>query len=390
MKFDLELHGKEEFVSNNKYYYVLKIDTIEKEKFMINIFNEFIINQNNNINEKHYIGIDFEFNQVSKGLRDVALMQINLENDMNKGYIFVLNPTKLKSLEILLKLITHKRMIKILHGAESLDIPYLFNQLLITKDNIDNFCSNFYDTKFLCDYNNLIKYNDIQKCGIYHLLVNNNIISKKQYEKLEKIEEKTGPIYMIHIDIYKLSIGVLQYSLYDVLYLPELIKKFLKLDIAYTKIIPQVSCIVNKYKRNIENEFNVLSNIINSFNICYVIENNMKILLKDIWEMYYYSFSDKDNYFSKMKEIHYFKFFFEIISKFIIYCNIIRYFKVYRSNNNIIIIKNNNIYSKNIILLENIESYFNWLYHYNDVDMIFSQINKLIKDDMEKILPTFK
>jgi hypothetical protein len=390
MKFDLELHGKEEFVSNNKYYYVLKIDTIEKEKFMINIFNEFIINQNNNINEKHYIGIDFEFNQVSKGLRDVALMQINLENDMNKGYIFVLNPTKLKSLEILLKLITHKRMIKILHGAESLDIPYLFNQLLITKDNIDNFCSNFYDTKFLCDYNNLIKYNDIQKCGIYHLLVNNNIISKKQYEKLEKIEEKTGPIYMIHIDIYKLSIGVLQYSLYDVLYLPELIKKFLKLDIAYTKIIPQVSCIVNKYKRNIENEFNVLSNIINSFNICYVIENNMKILLKDIWEMYYYSFSDKDNYFSKMKEIHYFKFFFEIISKFIIYCNIIRYFKVYRSNNNIIIIKNNNIYSKNIILLENIESYFYWLYHYNDVDMIFSQINKLIKDDMEKILPTFK
>jgi hypothetical protein len=281
-------------------------------------------------------------------------------------------------------------MIKILHGAESLDIPYLFNQLLITKDNIDNFCSNFYDTKFLCDYNNLIKYNDIQKCGIYHLLVNNNIISKKQYEKLEKIEEKTGPIYMIHIDIYKLSIGVLQYSLYDVLYLPELIKKFLKLDIAYTKIIPQVSCIVNKYKRNIENEFNVLSNIINSFNICYVIENNMKILLKDIWEMYYYSFSDRDNYFSKMKEIHYFKFFFEIISKFIIYCNIIRYFKVYRSNNNIIIIKNNNIYSKNIILLENIESYFNWLYHYNDVDMIFSQINKLIKDDMEKILPTFK
>ena len=195
---------------------------------------------------------------------------------------------------------------------------------------------------------------------------------------------------MIHIDIYKLSIGVLQYSLYDVLYLPELIKKFLKLDIAYTKIIPQVSCIVNKYKRNIENEFNVLSNIINSFNICYVIENNMKILLKDIWEMYYYSFSDKDNYFSKMKEIHYFKFFFEIISKFIIYCNIIRYFKVYRSNNNIIIIKNNNIYSKNIILLKNIESYFNWLYHYNDVDMIFSQINKLIKDDMEKILQTFK
>jgi hypothetical protein len=390
MKFDLELHGKEEFVSNNKYYYVLKIDTHEKEMFMINIFNEFIINQNNNINEKHYIGIDFEFNQVSKGLRDVALMQINLENDMNKGYIFVLNPTKLKSLEILLKLITHKRMIKILHGAESLDIPYLFNQLLITKDNIDNFCSNFYDTKFLCDYNNLTKHNDIQKCGIYHLLVNNNIISKKQYEKLEKIEEKTGPIYMIHIDIYKLSTGVLQYSLYDVLYLPELIKKFLKLDIAYTKIIPQVSCIVNKYKRNIENEFNVLSNIINSFNIYYVIENNMKILLKDIWEMYYYSFSDKDNYFSKMKEIHYFKFFFEIISKLIIYCNVIRYFKVYRSNNNIIIIKNNNIYSKNIILLENIESYFNWLYHYNDVDMIFSQINKLIKDDMEKILQTFK
>ena len=74
---------------------------------------------------------------------------------------------------------------------------------------------------------------------------------QKKFDELEKIEEKTGPIYLIHINIYKLKFDVLRYSLYDVIYLPELIKKILKTNNIYiTKIIPQISCLVNKYKRN--------------------------------------------------------------------------------------------------------------------------------------------
>ena len=103
---------------------------------MINIFDKFIKNQNLHINENHYIGIDFEFNKISKTTRDVALMQINLENDTDIGYIFLLCSPKLTiSLNSLINLIIQFRMIKILHGCESLDILYLFDKLLITLDN---------------------------------------------------------------------------------------------------------------------------------------------------------------------------------------------------------------------------------------------------------------
>ena len=62
MKFDIILKGSEEFYPklNNKIYNILKIDNIEKENYMTNIINIFIKNQNDNINEIHYIGIDYE------------------------------------------------------------------------------------------------------------------------------------------------------------------------------------------------------------------------------------------------------------------------------------------------------------------------------------------
>ena len=386
MKFDLELNGNKEFHSNcsafisNKKYYVLKVDTKEKEQYMNNKFKEFIKKQEENIKMKHYIGIDFEFNKVSKQSRDVALMQINMESDDNNvGMIFVLYPPDLIDITILISLITSPNIIKILHGAESLDIPYMFDQLLISKKNIDNFCSNFYDTKFLCDYMNLMKPVP-NRCSIYYLLQSNDIITQKKFHELEKIEEKTGPIYLIHINIYKLNFDVLRYSLYDVLYLPELIKKFLKLnDNYYKNIIPEISCLVNKYKRNVEKEFNILSDIINKINIFYIIDNGTKILIKDIWEMYFYT------YYMKMNEIHYFKFFFEIITKFIVYYNLIIHFKVYSSNNNYLTIRMNNIYDNNITLIKNIDTYYSWLGLYPELNKIILQFNKIVKNDMNML-----
>ena len=386
MRFDLELNGNKEFHYNcssfisNKKYYVLKIDTKEKEQYMNEKIKEFIKNQEKHSNIKYYIGIDFEFNKVSRESRDVALMQINLESDnSNIGMIFVLYPPDLNDKTILISLITNRNIIKILHGAESLDIPYMFDQLLISKENIDNFCSNFYDTKFLCDYMNLMKPIP-SRCSIYYLLQSNDIITQQKFDELEKIEDKTGPIYLIHINIYKLNFDVLRYSLYDVLYLPELIKKFLKLnDNYYIKIIPEISCLVNKYKRNVEKEFNILSDIINKINIFYIVDNGTKILIKDIWEMYFYT------YYNKMYEIHYFKFFFEIITKFVVYYNLIIYFKVYSSNNNYLTIRMNNIYDNNIILIKNIDIYFRWLSLYPEFNKIILQFSKTVKNDFEKV-----
>ena len=106
MKPDKILYGKDEFYPklNNKIYNIYNIDNRDKEKYMTKIFKSFIKNQKNNINEKHFIGIDFEFNKISKNDRDVALMQINIENNSNIGYIFLLYPPDLndKQLNILI------------------------------------------------------------------------------------------------------------------------------------------------------------------------------------------------------------------------------------------------------------------------------------------------
>ena len=89
MKYDIILNGKNEFnINNNKIYKILKIDNIKKKNKMIKKIFFFIKNQNNFIKDKHYIGIDFEYNKVSKSERQISLMQINIENNNNIEYIF--------------------------------------------------------------------------------------------------------------------------------------------------------------------------------------------------------------------------------------------------------------------------------------------------------------
>ena len=271
MEFNLILNGKDEFYKNlnNKIYQILVIDNIEAEKYMFNIVNNF---------HDGYLGIDLEFNHVSKQKIDVALMQLNLEDESNIGYIFLLNPAELSDINYnnLINLLTRKNIIKILHGAESLDIPYLFNQLLITKENINNFCNNFYDTRYLCEYYKTLhpptdeNPNKIS-CGIYNLLVLLKIITPEKLIELEEIEEKMGPIWLIKINVNHLGPSLLKYSLYDVIFLPELLKKFLNYnDIYYTNIIPELTILIYKYKKNVENQFIHLEKLISKMNIYFV------------------------------------------------------------------------------------------------------------------------
>jgi len=374
--YNIILYGKDEFYSNlnNKTYYIYKIDNKEKENKMYEIFNQFINNQNNNINEKHYLGIDFEFNKISKGDRDVALMQINIENDSNNGYIFVLYPPNLEKKDLLIKLLTHNNIYKILHGSESLDIPYLFNQLLISIDNINNFCKNFYDTKYLCDYYN-IENNITEKCSIYELLLNQKIINQNKLDELNKMNEIIGPLYLININIYKLNDNIFKYSLYDVIYLPELLKKFINKNIIYNKYISESLVIILKYKRNVENEILKIQKYVNNLNLAYVLNYNDKIFLIHIWEMYFYMYFDNN-----LININYFKKFFEVITKFLVYYNIINLFSVYKNNN---LVSNLINYNKLILWLQNnYPNIFQFIILFNnniisDFKNIKSSLNKL-------------
>ena len=55
------------------------------------------------------------------------------------------------------------------------------------------------------------------------------VLTKDQFNFLEKEEEKMGPIYNIIVDVNKLNDLLILYTLTDVLYLQELEENFLKM-----------------------------------------------------------------------------------------------------------------------------------------------------------------
>jgi len=334
MKYDLVLNGQKEFYPglNRKTYNILLCDSKDKINIMIKFFKIFIEKQNKNPTIKHFIGCDFEFNRVQKLSKDIALFQINLEDDTNEGTIFIFYPPELnkEDCSTLIKLLTDPYIIKILHGGESLDIPYLFDQVLKTPTNINNFCKNLYDTKYLCEYAH-IQQNEIKKCSIYFLLEEYKIITNQKIKDLEKIEVKMGPIYLIHINIHKMSTELFRYSLYDVLFLPELIKKFLNKGPLYTELIPEISRLVFQYKRIPDHDINSIKNIVSKFNVHFVIINNNAYLLNDIYNFYLLTLIEPK--FNSIIKITYFKEFMEIILRYVIYRHIENNQDIFESKN---------------------------------------------------------
>ena len=326
----MKLYGKNEFYPglNNKTYNILSCDNSEKIKIMIDFFNNFISNQNKNINIKHYIGCDFEFNRVRKHERDIALFQINLEIDnQDTGQIFMFYPPELTKEQnnILIKLLTNKNIIKILHGGESLDIPYLFDQVLKTRDNIENFCCNLLDTKYLCEYGHIETNSNIVKCSIYYLLEEYKIITAQKFKDLEAINFN----YLIEIDIHKMSSDTYRYSLYDVLFLPELIRKFLNKSEMYTKVIPEITKLVFQYKRLPNHEINKVKEFVYSNNMDFIKGDGTIYLLNDIYNFYILTLINKD--IKNLMKITYFREFFDICFKYIAYKNIFSLNKIYQS-----------------------------------------------------------
>lgn len=327
---------------NKKTFKIYVAKNQQMINFMIIYFNDYIQLQN-----KKIIAIDLEFNKVSKSLRDVALIQLNLEIvDKNEGILFVLDPKILnsKELKVLKKLLTDPTIIKILHGGESLDIPYLLNQLLENDiDMIKNFLNNLYDTKYLCEYKH-IEENQKRKCSIYDLYKEFNVINEKIYNDLNNIENIIGPIYLIHINIKKLAPKVLEYAVYDVLYLVSLYHKIVKISDYYNILIPNITQHIFFYKR-IENiYFKKINDIVINYNNYYIVINNENIKLIDYY--YYIIYSLDNKIYKEIINITYFKFFIEIIYKYIIYSYISDKYIIYKQKKNKSIKIKNNIDNK--------------------------------------------
>ena len=344
----MKLKGNDFFLkTNSKIYDIIICDSNNNINIMINHMNKLIEND-----EEIIIGIDFEFNRsLDNTRREIALCQLNLETISNQAYIFMFYPPDLNDKDIIIVkniLLNHKNK-KIIHGGESLDIPYLFTEFFIDNDEKNKFCKNLFDTKYLCEFynasNNLLE----NKCKIYKLLLQMKIINQKQFDYLIENEEKMGPIYNIRINVKSMSDELINYSAYDVLYLPELYKSFPN-NYDYQKLIPEITSIHFILKQT--DFFTKYFQEISKFNLNFVIFDN-KYFLSNIYEFVYQwiNVGKRTNYFN----ITYFKKFFTIIIKYIVYNTVIKNFKTYHKKDIL-----NHYYPTNLNnLLEPIKSFSN-------------------------------
>jgi len=330
------IYGKKYFKpgTNKKRYNIFICNSKNKISDMITFFNNISSSNKKDI----YLGIDFEFNNINNN-REIALCQINIE-DNNSGNIFLFYPLDLDKIQTksFIDLLTDVNIIKILHGGESLDIPYLFKNILKDKNDRIKFCSNLIDTRYLCEYYYLKKNEENFKCKINNVLLELNVIDKKIFNLLLKIEEDMGPIYNIIIDVNNLDKFLIMYTVTDVLYLPKLINNFLLDKNLEINLVKSITSYIFLKKDDIEKSLVIL----NSFNNFYLKSNdNKKFPLSELYNHIKYIIID-DN-FNILSEINYFKKFLEFLVKYFLYKELINNFEVWENKNNKFIysLKNN-------------------------------------------------
>ena len=322
----MELKSSDYFnIINNTIAPIYKLNVVKTNndtKFMLDFFLKFISNTHL---KNRSLSMDFEFNKSKKGGKEIAIFQILLEDDEIKkpsdvSNVFLFYPEYLKNSEknILIQLLTTDNIIKILHGGESLDIPYLFNHLIKDKKLIYLFCKNLYDTKYICEYNHLLKHTK-DKCKIYYFLKEMNVINSKQFDNLIENEKQMGPIWFIQLDIKNLSKHVILYSSFDVLYLKDLLNKFYKTNMREEiEILSEISSLNFLYRIAHPELLNSLEQI-SDLNTDIVYENNSKVQFLDIFNLYYYWYDDDKHIFTKIIEINFYKKFLQNFIKLIVY-----------------------------------------------------------------------
>ena len=206
-----------------------------------------------NKNIRRIIGFDLEYNTPPKSTnqRAIAIFQLCFYL-INFNFIIFYSP-KIVSNEtndLMHQVLINKNIMKIGHGTDSLDIPALYTYL-DDPDKCIKFTNTLYDTRFLCEYMNVITEDKL--CNIYFLLEKFKAVDKKQLIALEENSKKLGEFWDSNINITTLSEDLIEYSMNDALYLKKLLanmKRSMKDKFNY-KLIVQVTRLVFLLKRNI-------------------------------------------------------------------------------------------------------------------------------------------
>ena len=381
---DMLLYGNKEMNikhTDKTQYIIFKTDT----KTKLNLFRLFLrIFKTVDPKPVNYLGIDFEFNTKVAALIQICFEGFKLlDEDIVYSFIFIFDPNQLNrdDMDYLINnYLINDKYYKLLHGAESLDIPYMFSEIF--KNNhqlIRNFSKYYIDTRYLCEYYNKDKLGGEKKCKIYHALLNTGVLSQKHFDKLKENEKEMGPIYEIKININDIDKNLLKYTLYDVLFLKQFFFKFIynednTKNKIYLSVIPELTQYIILEKRGIINNFSSIKEIIDKSNNYYTFLNNKFYKLITIFKILISKINLKKINFQFLLETNYYRTFLLYLVKLLVYNACISDFKVYK-------VKNVNAHE-----LVNIHDILIKLIHhkFNNINILIINLNNKIKELLSK------
>lgn len=224
--YRFNLHGKEEMnVLKEDIEYYINMSVKNESNIYFHAF-ILLYALESLFNRHFYIGVDFEYTA-----KKIQLAQLNFEHSTDTtSIIMMVSPSELEPIMMnnFIKLIMCNKIIKkILHGSDSLDIPYVYDVMLESDGNkIIKFTQGMIDTKILCEYYKLNRDGTSDnKCSIYDqdplrsAVYYFNVISEEQQNKLSELLEAMPAPHDITWNIHKMPKSQELYAQYDVIFL---------------------------------------------------------------------------------------------------------------------------------------------------------------------------
>lgn len=224
----MTMDGREEMqvIKNPVIYYINMSVKIEQ-----NIqFHAFIILYSlESLFKSHfYVGIDYEYTN-----KKISLAQLNFEHHIsNSSIIQIVSPNELEPnmMDNFIELIICNKYInKILHGSDSLDIPYMYEHMLKSDPKkIIRFTRSLIDTRFICEYYKLNhETSSDDKCSIYNAVSYFGVVSSAKGKALDDLLEAMPADYVWNI--HKMPKSQVYYAFYDVIFLKYFYYRILNL-----------------------------------------------------------------------------------------------------------------------------------------------------------------
>jgi hypothetical protein len=323
-------------VENGENYSIVKVyNDLTMKLFVCYIVFYNTYSKNKKVYDK-IIGLDYEFD---KG--NIALHQLSFYPNNKKNVIFLVDPGFITGVNrhMLVKYVYASKCVKILHGSDSLDIPYIFNKLMKRNRKVFlKFVETIYDTRFMCEMNKILNNVGNIKCSLYDAMLFFGTLDNNKYDELTNINKKMGPIYNVVWNVIKLDGLNLKYALYDVLFLRKFVYDIIDRSqkgkvLSAVKLIPYIERFIYVEKQD-SIIMNYVKQIIDKI-------NNFEIHLKSNKRLVEFFNNDITNItitksgvtLNNIMNISYFKGTIVYLFKFVLYSILFEKYEIYESKN---------------------------------------------------------